>query len=105
MTHTGGCWLLLTCGLLSLRMYRGYSLSANTSDVTIENNLSRVITAVSHALTSSTSRALTVSPYTSSCCLATVPLSLSNCTAVTLQLYRCYLATVPLSLSNCAAVA
>ncbi|KAG5845042.1 hypothetical protein ANANG_G00134640 [Anguilla anguilla] len=41
------------------RMYRGYNLSPNTSDVTIENNLSRVITAVSHALTSSTSRALT----------------------------------------------
>ncbi|KAJ8269770.1 hypothetical protein COCON_G00123770 [Conger conger] len=41
------------------RMYRGYSLSPNTSDITIENNLSRVITAVSHALTSSTSRALT----------------------------------------------
>ncbi|KAJ8383153.1 hypothetical protein SKAU_G00039310 [Synaphobranchus kaupii] len=41
------------------RMYRGYNLSPNTSDVTIENNLSRVVTAVSHALTSSTSRALT----------------------------------------------
>uniref|UniRef100_A0A8C9ZP28 Huntingtin n=1 Tax=Sander lucioperca TaxID=283035 RepID=A0A8C9ZP28_SANLU len=41
------------------RTYRGYNLSNNVSDVTIENNLSRVVTAVSHAFTSSTSRALT----------------------------------------------
>uniref|UniRef100_A0A8C9W2J2 Huntingtin n=1 Tax=Scleropages formosus TaxID=113540 RepID=A0A8C9W2J2_SCLFO len=41
------------------RTYRGYSLSPSASDITLENNLSRVITAVSHALTSSTSRALT----------------------------------------------
>ncbi|KAM4604138.1 huntingtin isoform 2-T2 [Polymixia lowei] len=41
------------------RTYRGYNLSNSVSDVTLENNLSRVITAVSHALTSSTSRALT----------------------------------------------
>ncbi|XP_053477902.1 huntingtin isoform X2 [Ictalurus furcatus] len=41
------------------RTYRGYSLSPGVSDVTVENNLSRVITAISHALTSSTSRALT----------------------------------------------
>ncbi|KAM6972635.1 huntingtin [Aplochiton taeniatus] len=41
------------------RTYRGYNLSQSVSDVTVENNLSRVITAVSHALTSSTSRALT----------------------------------------------
>ncbi|XP_071385719.1 huntingtin isoform X1 [Centroberyx affinis] len=41
------------------RMYRGYNLSHAVSDVTLENNLSRVVTAVSHALTSSTSRALT----------------------------------------------
>uniref|UniRef100_UPI00398E546A huntingtin isoform X8 n=1 Tax=Pristiophorus japonicus TaxID=55135 RepID=UPI00398E546A len=40
------------------RTYRGFNISQSTSDVTIENNLSRVITAVSHALTSSTSRAL-----------------------------------------------
>nr|AGS58213.1 huntingtin [Clarias batrachus] len=41
------------------RTYRGYNLSPGVSDVTVENNLSRVITAISHALTSSTSRALT----------------------------------------------
>ncbi|KAJ8416476.1 hypothetical protein AAFF_G00357640 [Aldrovandia affinis] len=41
------------------RTYRGYNMSPNASDITMENNLSRVITAVSHALTSSTSRALT----------------------------------------------
>lgn len=43
------------------RTYRGYSLSPGVPDVTVENNLSRVITSISHALTSSTSRALTVS--------------------------------------------
>ncbi|XP_041123293.1 huntingtin isoform X1 [Polyodon spathula] len=42
-----------------IRTYRGFSISQCVSDVTVENNLSRVITAVSHALTSSTSRALT----------------------------------------------
>ncbi|XP_058860961.1 huntingtin-like isoform X1 [Acipenser ruthenus] len=42
-----------------IRTYRGFSISQNPSDVTVENNLSRVTTAVSHALTSSTSRALT----------------------------------------------
>lgn len=36
-------------------------MSSTVTDVTLENNLSRVVTAVSHALTSSTSRALTVS--------------------------------------------
>ncbi|KAF6723879.1 Huntingtin, partial [Oryzias melastigma] len=41
------------------RTYRGYNLSNVVSDVTLENNLSRVVTAVSHAFTSSTSRALT----------------------------------------------
>uniref|UniRef100_A0A668AAN5 Huntingtin n=1 Tax=Myripristis murdjan TaxID=586833 RepID=A0A668AAN5_9TELE len=41
------------------RTYRGYNLSHTVSDVTLENNLSRVVSAVSHALTSSTSRALT----------------------------------------------
>ncbi|KAM9476563.1 huntingtin isoform 4-T4 [Clarias gariepinus] len=45
--------------VLSNRTYRGYNLSPGVSDVTVENNLSRVITAISHALTSSTSRALT----------------------------------------------
>ncbi|XP_051983247.1 huntingtin isoform X2 [Xyrauchen texanus] len=41
------------------RTYRGYSLCQNAPDITMENNLSRVITAISHALTSSTSRAMT----------------------------------------------
>ncbi|MBN3316754.1 HD protein, partial [Atractosteus spatula] len=41
------------------RTYRGYRISQNASDITTENNLSRVVTAVSHALASSTSRALT----------------------------------------------
>lgn len=42
------------------RTYRGFNLCSNVADVTLENNLSRVVTAVSHAFTSSTSRALTV---------------------------------------------
>ncbi|KAM7009854.1 huntingtin isoform 2-T2 [Tautogolabrus adspersus] len=41
------------------RTYRGFNLSNNVADVTLENNLSRVVTAISHAFTSSTSRALT----------------------------------------------
>ncbi|XP_051558825.1 huntingtin-like isoform X1 [Myxocyprinus asiaticus] len=41
------------------RTYRGYSLCQSAPDITMENNLSRVITAISHALTSSTSRAMT----------------------------------------------
>ncbi|XP_072534605.1 huntingtin isoform X5 [Salminus brasiliensis] len=41
------------------RTYRGYNLSQSVSDITVENNLSRVITLISHALTSSTSKALT----------------------------------------------
>ncbi|MFT7807444.1 huntingtin isoform X1 [Arapaima gigas] len=52
------------------RTYRGYSLSPSTSDITLENNLSRVITAVSHALTLSTSRA-----FTFGCCEALCHLS------------------------------
>lgn len=54
----------LRCGLilfLFCRTYRGFNLSNTVADVTLENNLSRVITAVSRALTSSTSRAVTVS--------------------------------------------
>ncbi|KAJ8272123.1 hypothetical protein COCON_G00109820 [Conger conger] len=54
------------------RTYRGYSVSQNTSDVTVENSLSRVITAVSHALVASTSRALTFG-----CCEALCLLSSS----------------------------
>uniref|UniRef100_A0A672QEV7 Huntingtin-like n=1 Tax=Sinocyclocheilus grahami TaxID=75366 RepID=A0A672QEV7_SINGR len=41
------------------RTYRGYNLGQNAPDVTVENNMSRVIAAISHALTSSTSRAMT----------------------------------------------
>ncbi|XP_049900831.1 huntingtin isoform X4 [Epinephelus moara] len=52
------------------RTYRGYNLSNNVSDVTIENNLSRVVTAVSHAFTSSTSRALTFGCCEALCLLA-----------------------------------
>lgn len=50
--------------LLLPRTYRGFNLSNTVADVTLENNLSRVITAVSRALTSSTSRAVTVSHQT-----------------------------------------
>ncbi|XP_061130026.1 huntingtin isoform X3 [Syngnathus typhle] len=41
------------------RTYRGFNLSNMVSDITVENNLSRVVTAISHAFNSSTSRALT----------------------------------------------
>ncbi|XP_029950851.1 huntingtin isoform X2 [Salarias fasciatus] len=53
------------------RMYRGYNFSTAVSDVTLENNLSRVVTAVSHAFTSSTSRALTFGCCEALCLLAT----------------------------------
>uniref|UniRef100_A0A1A7XTR7 Huntingtin n=2 Tax=Iconisemion striatum TaxID=60296 RepID=A0A1A7XTR7_9TELE len=52
------------------RTYRGYNLSKAASDVTLENNLSRVVTAVSHAFTSSTSRALTFGCCEALCLLA-----------------------------------
>ncbi|KAK2815696.1 hypothetical protein Q5P01_026163 [Channa striata] len=52
------------------RTYRGYNLSNAVSDVTLENNLSRVVSAVSHALTSSTSRALTFGCCEALCLLA-----------------------------------
>ncbi|XP_024914358.1 huntingtin isoform X2 [Cynoglossus semilaevis] len=52
------------------RTYRGYNLSTAVSDVTLENNLSRVVTAVSHALASSTSRALTFGCCEALCLLA-----------------------------------
>ncbi|XP_031720297.1 huntingtin, partial [Anarrhichthys ocellatus] len=52
------------------RTYRGYNLSNNVSDVTVENNLSRVVTAVSHAFTSSSSRALTFGCCEALCLLA-----------------------------------
>ncbi|XP_061440675.1 huntingtin [Rhineura floridana] len=54
------------------RTYRGYSMLLNSTDVTMENNLSRVISAVSHALTTSTSRSLTFG-----CCEALCLLSSS----------------------------
>ncbi|KAB1282049.1 Huntingtin [Camelus dromedarius] len=43
------------------RIYRGYNLLPSIADVTVENNLSRVIAAVSRELVTSTTRALTVS--------------------------------------------
>ncbi|XP_013766969.1 huntingtin [Pundamilia nyererei] len=52
------------------RTYRGYNMSNTISDVTLENNLSRVVAAVSHALTSSTSRALTFGCCEALCLLA-----------------------------------
>ncbi|XP_071359997.1 huntingtin isoform X1 [Trachinotus anak] len=52
------------------RTYRGFNLSNIVSDVTLENNLSRVVTAVSHAFTSSTSRALTFGCCEALCLLA-----------------------------------
>ncbi|XP_041838863.1 huntingtin isoform X2 [Melanotaenia boesemani] len=52
------------------RTYRGYNLSNAVSDVTLENNLSRVVTAVSHAFTSSTSKALTFGCCEALCLLA-----------------------------------
>ncbi|KAM4585009.1 huntingtin isoform 1-T1 [Odontesthes bonariensis] len=52
------------------RTYRGYNFSNTVSDVTLENNLSRVVTAVSHAFTSSTSRALTFGCCEALCLLA-----------------------------------
>ncbi|KAM9314624.1 huntingtin isoform 2-T2 [Pholidichthys leucotaenia] len=52
------------------RTYRGYNLSNTISDVTLENNLSRVVSAVSYTLTSSTSRALTFGCCEALCLLA-----------------------------------
>uniref|UniRef100_A0A3Q3F7X8 Huntingtin n=1 Tax=Labrus bergylta TaxID=56723 RepID=A0A3Q3F7X8_9LABR len=53
------------------RTYRGFNLSNNVADVTLENNLSRVVTAISHAFTSSTSRALTFGCCEALCLLTT----------------------------------
>ncbi|XP_073094066.1 huntingtin isoform X1 [Manis javanica] len=52
------------------RIYRGYNLLPSITDVTMENNLSRVIAAVSHALITSTTR-----PLTFGCCEALCLLS------------------------------
>ncbi|XP_060044468.1 huntingtin isoform X2 [Erinaceus europaeus] len=53
------------------RVYRGYSLLPSMTDVTVENNLSRVIAAVSHELVTSTTRALTFGCCEALCLLST----------------------------------
>uniref|UniRef100_A0A8C6NGI5 Huntingtin n=1 Tax=Melopsittacus undulatus TaxID=13146 RepID=A0A8C6NGI5_MELUD len=53
------------------RTYRGYSMLQSPTDVTMENNLSRVIAAISHALTISTTRALTFGCCEALCLLST----------------------------------
>ncbi|XP_037104805.1 huntingtin isoform X1 [Syngnathus acus] len=52
------------------RTYRGFNLSNTVSDITVENNLSRIVTAISHAFNSSTSRALTFGCCEALCLLA-----------------------------------
>lgn len=53
------------------RIYRGYNLLPSITDVTLENNLSRVIAAVSHELVTSTTRALTFGCCEALCLLST----------------------------------
>ncbi|KAM9142849.1 huntingtin isoform 3-T3 [Pangshura tecta] len=53
------------------RTYRGYNMMQSPTDVTMENNLSRVISAVSQALTTSTTRALTFGCCEALCLLST----------------------------------
>ncbi|XP_019513502.1 PREDICTED: huntingtin isoform X6 [Hipposideros armiger] len=53
------------------RIYRGYNLLPSITDVTMENNLSRVIAAVSHELTTATTRALTFGCCEALCLLST----------------------------------
>lgn len=53
------------------RTYRGYSMLQNPTDVTMENNLSRVVAAISHALTISTTRSLTFGCCEALCLLST----------------------------------
>ncbi|XP_015718120.1 huntingtin isoform X1 [Coturnix japonica] len=53
------------------RTYRGYNMLQNPTDVTMENNLSRVVAAVSHALTISTTRSLTFGCCEALCLLST----------------------------------
>ncbi|XP_044273862.1 huntingtin isoform X3 [Varanus komodoensis] len=53
------------------RTYRGYDMLQTPSDVTMENNISRVISAVSHALTTSASRSLTFGCCEALCLLST----------------------------------
>ncbi|KAF1415254.1 Huntingtin, partial [Spheniscus humboldti] len=54
------------------RTYRGYNMLQSPTDVTMENNLSRVIAAISHALTISTTRALTFGCCEALCLLSTM---------------------------------
>ncbi|NXJ12059.1 HD protein, partial [Odontophorus gujanensis] len=53
------------------RTYRGYNMLQSPTDVTMENNLSRVVTAISHALTISTTRSLTFGCCEALCLLST----------------------------------
>uniref|UniRef100_A0A8C7ABF9 Huntingtin n=1 Tax=Neovison vison TaxID=452646 RepID=A0A8C7ABF9_NEOVI len=53
------------------RIYRGYNLLPTMTDVTVENNLSRVIAAVSRELVTSTTRALTFGCCEALCLLST----------------------------------
>ncbi|XP_055988635.1 huntingtin isoform X2 [Sorex fumeus] len=53
------------------RIYRGYNLLPSITDVTMENNLSRVIAAVSRGLITSTTRALTFGCCEALCLLST----------------------------------
>ncbi|KGL97663.1 Huntingtin, partial [Charadrius vociferus] len=53
------------------RTYRGYNMLQSPTDVTMENNLSRVIAAISYALTISTTRALTFGCCEALCLLST----------------------------------
>ncbi|XP_075276530.1 huntingtin isoform X3 [Opisthocomus hoazin] len=53
------------------RTYRGYNMLPSPTDITMENNLSRVIAAISHALTISTTRALTFGCCEALCLLST----------------------------------
>ncbi|XP_077157717.1 huntingtin isoform X3 [Paroedura picta] len=53
------------------RSYRGYHMLQSPTDVTMENNLSRVISAVSHALTTSSTRSLTFGCCEALCLLST----------------------------------
>ncbi|XP_031444179.1 huntingtin isoform X1 [Phasianus colchicus] len=53
------------------RTYRGYNMLQSPTDVTMENNLSRVVAAISHALTISTTRSLTFGCCEALCLLST----------------------------------
>ncbi|XP_060634006.2 huntingtin isoform X2 [Anolis sagrei] len=53
------------------RTYRGFNILQSPTDVTVENNLSRVISAVSHALTTSSTRSLTFGCSEALCLLST----------------------------------